>query len=136
MIWTSWFCLINKAIWKRSSSFRFNMIKRTMSLFTIFSKFALHSLVWFRMINILISMCIWTIIDIVTGIILRSNFKLLTLKHRIKLKKLRFSSKILPIMSKDTIIKFWLSLMIIFWIRTPNSFEMKHVEIRVFLHIF
>lgn len=42
--------------------------------------------------------------------------------------KLRFSSEVLPIMWKYTLV----SLMICFIIRTPNCFKMKHIEIWIF----
>ena len=45
--------------------------------------------------------------------------------------KLRLSSEILPIVSKHTLV----SLMIIFIVRTPNSFEVKHVKVWVFFEL-
>jgi hypothetical protein len=105
------------------------MIIRTVRFDTALSIFALIELVIFRVIlkllpsmRMIASVFILAAISIVTNVLLRPPVTALLLCVIIQL---GFPSKILPIVSIDTLI----SLMLVLIVRAPDSLKMKHVEI-------
>ena len=89
----------------------------------------------FRMILLLFptmtlqaSILVWTTIFVVVNELSRTPICTLVLLVNVKL---GFSSKILPVVSKDTLVP----LMVVFVIRTPDSLEVKHVEVRVLIKL-
>ena len=72
------------------------------------------------------SILVWTTIFVVVNELSRTPICTLVLLVNVKL---GFSSKILPVVSKDTLVP----LMVVFVIRTPDSLEVKHVEVRVLI---
>jgi len=111
----------------------FTMKIWTMSLIALVSMSTNIHLIIFRMVflflptmTLLTFILVWASIFVAEHIL--SWFPILTLIFSVEV-ELRFSSIVLPIMSINTNI----SLMSCFIIWTPHSFEMKHIEVNIFL---
>jgi len=86
------------------------------------------------------SMSFWAKVLLWTSILKALDYILrppmITLKLRVVLEKIWFSSIFLPIMCVNTRGFILRNLVIIIWIGTPNSFVVVKIEINVFIHLF
>ena len=124
-----------KPLRERLSFVLFAMVIGTVWFVALITMFARIKFIIFRMIFLFFpSMALKTSVFIRTAVLIviykRSWTPIRALVFRVYV-KLRFSSEILPVVCKNTLI----SLMICFIIRAPNCFEMKHIEIRVHLKL-